>query len=156
MAKSPYPEVFDAYTRPQHPGLDCSIYPDKCKQEFAEEADINRIMSRYTETGMVPEAITGTYGDFSESVDFHQAQNILARADAQFSSLPADVRARFENDPAKFLDFVHDEKNLEELQELGLLSQEGNAKVEAARARRAAGPSGGGDPSGVVVPPGGK
>lgn len=133
------PPTYDQYTRPEAGGLDFKDSPSKTKLEFVEECDINRIMARYTQTGELPLSIMGEYGDFSEAPDYFEAQNILARADAQFSALPAEVRARFANDPAKFLEFVHDEKNLDELESMGLLSVEAARRREAARTAAAAG-----------------
>lgn len=117
------PKVYDQYSRPDCPGI-VNDMPSRTKQEFAQESDLNFIMARYTETGELPESIVGLYEDFSDAPDFFEAQNILARADAQFSSLPAAVRARCDNDPGKFLEFVHDPANFDELQELGLLRHE--------------------------------
>lgn len=122
----------DEWTRGEPGGL--TFEPSKTKQEFAEEADINRLMERYTLTGEIPVGITGTYGDFSDAPDFMQAQEIVLRAQQQFAALPAKVRARFENDPAQFLAFVHDEANYGELRELGLLSKEAEARADAERA----------------------
>lgn len=136
------PPVYDQYSRPPDPGTSFEGTVSRTKQEFAAECDLNTIMARYTQTGELPAGMVGTYGDFSEVPDYLEAQIIIARADAQFSALPAEVRARFENDPAKFLDFVHDPDNLEELQKLGMLSEEGSAKVAAAKASAANGGSG--------------
>ena len=44
-------------------------------------------------------------------------------------TMPADVRARFNNDPALFVDFCSDEANLDEMRKLGLAvpaSQQGD------------------------------
>ena len=41
-------------------------------------------------------------------------------AQDMFESLPADIRTKFGNDPGRFLDFVEDPQNEEELIELGL------------------------------------
>lgn len=117
------PPVYDQYTRPPAEGLDCSL-PVVTKREFAAESDLNVIMARYTETGELPESIVGSYGDFSDAPDFLEAQIIIARADAQFSALPAEVRARFRNNPAEFLEFVHDDANYDEARALGLLGKE--------------------------------
>lgn len=130
MAK---PETFDQYNRPEAGGLE-TTEPSMTKLEFAAETDLNRIMARYTQTGELPQEIIGTYGDFSEGIDYHQAQNIILRADAQFNALPAEVRARFSNDPAEFLDFVHDPENLDEALELGLLTKEGEKRAREAKA----------------------
>lgn len=132
MSESKVPPTYDQYSRPPAGGLDMTGIPSLAKQEFAEEADLNTIMARYTMTGELPTQIIGRYVDFSESVDFHQAQDILARAQQQFEALPASIRARFENDPAQFLDFVHDEANLPELEKMGFLSEEAVKRRKAA------------------------
>lgn len=132
MAK--VPPVYDQYSRPPAEGLDFTGQETRTKMEFAAECDLNVIMARYIQTGELPAGIVGTYGDFSTPVDFHTAQNILARASQQFEALPGEVRARFQNDPAAFLEFVHDEKNLEEANKLGLLTEEAAARLERARA----------------------
>lgn len=109
--------------------------PSLTKQEFKDESDINVVMRRYQNSGIAPGASgVARYGDFSDAVDYHTASNIVLAAEEQFSRLPSKIRDRFRNDPAAFLDFVHDSKNLDEAAELGLLSDE----VMAARARAAA------------------
>jgi phage internal scaffolding protein len=45
-------------------------------------------------------------------------------AQDSFLALPAKVRARFDNDPALFVDFASDEANRDELKALGLLREE--------------------------------
>lgn len=123
MAKLDYPPTYDQFSRPVPEGID-NKEPSRTKQEFAEEADINNIMERYTFTGQLPEGVTGTYGDFSEMGTFHEAQEIVAKAQQQFEALPGPVRDRFDHDPAKMLEFVHDPKNYDEARALGLLKQE--------------------------------
>jgi len=59
-------------------------------------------------------------GDFSEVVDYRTALEQVAKADEAFMALPAKVRARFSNDAAEFLDFVHNPANKEELVSMGL------------------------------------
>lgn len=131
---SKYPEVFDQFNRPEAAGID-NKEPTRTKAEFAEEADINRLMERYTFTGVMPEGMVGTYGDFSEAPDFMQAQEIVLRAQAQFAALPHQVRSRFENDPAQFLQAVHDGSlEPEEMADLGLLNEEAVARVRKALA----------------------
>lgn len=116
------PMFYDQYNPPGHPGT-VNDEPSMTKQEFKEECDINRIMSRYIQTGELPPAVAvGSYGDFSDAVDFMTAQNIIKTAEAQFMALPGEVRARFNNDPAQMLDFVHNKDNADEARKLGLLN----------------------------------
>lgn len=94
-------------------------------QADAREADINFIMERYTKTGqMPPPSRVPRYGDFDGISDFRSALEAVSAAQEAFMSLPAKVRAKFENDPAQFLDFAEDPANLPEMVELGLVSKE--------------------------------
>lgn len=96
--------------------------PSRTKQSFAGECDINRIMKRYVSTGVLPGVgIPGTYGDFTGPSELLDAYELVKTAEAQFASLPAQVRERFRNRPSEFLAFVGDEKNREEAEKLGLL-----------------------------------
>jgi phage internal scaffolding protein len=125
----------------------------RTSQEFAEDADINNIMARYVKTGTVPMYMDRNMLDGDMHVmSYHEMQNVIADANSAFASLPATVRARFENDPAKYIEFVSDENNLEEARELGMLSPEAVERLDKAEADRAAAEAGraqgGGTPSG--------
>lgn len=77
------------------------------QQHFAEDVDINTIVRRYGITADMPFGVAqGVYGDFSGVLDYHDAQQLIEYTDMQFMSLPAEVRARFDNDPQKMVDAV--------------------------------------------------
>ena len=91
-------------------------------QEFKEESDINTIIDRF---GIGENPIEAqrwvTNVDIADAPNNYQdVMNQLNAARDQFMSLPARVRSRFENDPAKFVSFVSDASNLEEMVSLGL------------------------------------
>lgn len=93
----------------------------RTKQAFKAECDINTIMKRYRETGLLPSSgRTPRYGDFSGAMDFQEALHTVQLAQEQFDALPAQVRRRFHNDPVEFLAFAEDPRNAEELVKLGL------------------------------------
>lgn len=96
--------------------------PSRTKQAEADAADINKIMAKYQKTGILPHLNNRvpTYGDFSEVTDYQDALNTVMRAEAAFMALPSSVRAKFDNDPARFLDFTQDPANLDALREMGL------------------------------------
>jgi len=100
--------------------------PTLTKQSFRDECDINNIMKKYRRTGVLPTLIKENpmWGDFSNPVDFQEAQNIVIKAVEQFQSLPAHVRERFNNSPEKFLEFTHKKENREEMGRLGLLKED--------------------------------
>lgn len=95
--------------------------PSLTKQSMAKECNVNFIVAKYQRTGVFDHvaAFGGRYGDFT-ATDFHEAMNIVAEASSMFEALPSTLRNRFENSPAKFLEFVQDEANIEEMYELGL------------------------------------
>lgn len=95
--------------------------PSLAIQSQAEEADINTIVKRFGLTGQLPTNVrVPLTEDFVETFDFRSAMDTLNAAQKAFMSMPASVRGRFENDPAKFVEFVSDERNLEESIRMGL------------------------------------
>lgn len=96
--------------------------PSLAKQSFKDQCDISTIMKKYYKTGLLDHVAKfgGYYGDLPDDVDYQSAINKVRDAEAAFGSLTADIRSRFENDPAQFLAFVQDEENAPEIIALGL------------------------------------
>lgn len=91
-------------------------------QSMAEDADINVIVKRFGLTGRLPEdPRVPTYGDFTGISSYRDALEVVMAADSAFMEFPADVRARFGNDPQLLMDFVGDDTNVDEARKLGLL-----------------------------------
>jgi len=102
-------------------GLACEE-PSLTQQHFKDETDINNILRQFNITGLLPEQpLSPRYGDFTGIGDYHGALNAVIAAEDQFMALPANLRARFENDPAQLIDFLSDENNRSEAEKLGLL-----------------------------------
>lgn len=104
-------------------GLYCPE-PTLAQQQFADDSNPNVIMEKFAKTGNI-ELLTGagkapSYGDFTEATDYHSALNVVIAAQDAFMSLDAKLRARFDNDPGVFLDFVENPENYDELVKLGL------------------------------------
>lgn len=91
-------------------------------QSDKKSCDINVIMDRYQKTGLVDHVarFNGNYEDCAGAVDYHTALNIIQAADEAFMTLPSALRARFENDPAMFIEFVNNPANFDEVVSLGL------------------------------------
>lgn len=91
------------------------------KQDDLAMSDINNIMKKYRATGLLPQLVREPfYGDFTNIPDYQESLNIVIRGQEAFAKLPSDLRTRFDNDPAKFLAFASDPKNLDEMVKLGL------------------------------------
>lgn len=95
--------------------------PSLTQQSDAADADINVIMQRFGATGQLPSVVVpGKYGDFTNVVDFREAQEIIREANEAFLTVPAKVREQFGNDPSRFFEFVNDPDNIDQLEAMGL------------------------------------
>ena len=75
------------------------------QQNMKAETDLNVMIRKY---GVLP-AQDVNWKEFDATVipkDYHELQNMMKEADAAFLSLPGEVRAQVDNDPAKFLAMV--------------------------------------------------
>lgn len=120
---------YDADKLSDETGLRCED-PSLTIQEHAVDADINVIVKRFGITGVLPSRSSipmVTNGDFVDVTEFRQVQDILVQADRSFMALPADVRSRFNNDPAAFVEFCSpgsdgkwNEDNVRDMIKMGL------------------------------------
>lgn len=116
---------------------DLSFEGDKgvTKQSDMKDADINAIFKRFERTGQLPDLIVKNpqYGDFSSPMDYQEALNIVIHADEQWNALDVSIRNRFGGDRKAFLAFMEDPKNIDEVENMGLLKPEVVAARQAAR-----------------------
>jgi len=127
------PYNYDTDAASNESGLACEE-PSLAQQHFKEECDINTILQKFNITGILPEdPLSPRYGDFSGIGDYHSAMNRVLAAKTEFESLPAQIRARFQNDPALLIEFLQDENNRPEAEELGLVEKAAAEVVEAAQ-----------------------
>jgi len=93
-------------------------------QSAKDESDINTIVRKFGLTGELPNDLKMPQsGDFTDVPDFHTAMNLVRSAQEEFLRVPADVRARFSNDPQKLMSFLEDESNRDEARKLGFLAE---------------------------------
>ena len=106
---------------PNEYGLDFPV-PSLTRQEFKTDCDVNVLMKKYRDHGIVPTMRVGdpVYMDCSEVPDFSTAMQVFIEAEKAFMSLPADVRKQMDNDPAKFVEFSQNPENLEQMRKWGL------------------------------------
>ena len=90
------------------------------KQSFKDECDINNIVARYEKTGVLTHlnASQATYADVSELSGYQDALDKVEAARKLFMGLPSELRAQFDNDPAKYLDALGS-LTPEQIKELG-------------------------------------
>lgn len=98
---------------------------EKCivEQHHSDDTIIQNILKRYDQTGVfyhVNQA-QATYQDntiFNEYADMYDK---IQAADANFAALPAEIRAKFNNNTGEFLEFVNNDSNIEQMKEMGLI-----------------------------------
>jgi len=98
-------------------------------QSFAKDADINNIMAKYAVSGVLVDPTNvdlgrrPRFGDFSDLVDYPTMVSRINQAQADFMTLPSDVRAKFNNSVEECLNFIADPANVREAVKLGLLPE---------------------------------
>lgn len=107
----------------KRPVVDCSKDKGLTVQADRDEADINKIIARFEKTGTIMRmnAREPFYGDVSGFDGLADAMIKVQEADKLFMSYPADIRERFGNDKRKMIDFLADENNRKEAEDLGLV-----------------------------------
>lgn len=101
-------------------GVKCED-PSLAVQDW-KHTDINEIVKNFGVTGQVPQIPVPPQLDmFVEPMDYRECLDAIRAADGMFASFPADVRSKFENDPAKFLDYMHEPGHEDELRKMGLM-----------------------------------
>lgn len=101
-------------------GLECKD-PSLTVQSQSEDADINVLVRRFGLTGQIPVNLAVPMEeDFLDIFDYQSAQNALVAADRAFMSIPAEIRARFNNSAHELIQFCSNPANADELRKLGL------------------------------------
>lgn len=114
------PYNYDTDQASNETGLKCEG-PGKAQQQFKEECDINTIVDRFLAAGEMPQSIPFPNQDeFMETFDFQTSMNVLRKAEESFMEIPAKTRARFDNNPQKFMEFMHNPENALEWERLKL------------------------------------
>lgn len=103
--------------------LDCSNDEPITEQNHAAEVDINNIIKRHG-MDMIQKTtqLQGVEFQFDDVTgnDFQEAMQKITKAQQTFDSLPSQIRKEFDNNPAQFMDFVHNPENQDRMIELGL------------------------------------
>lgn len=106
--------------------VDCSGDEILTEQNHKDEANINSIVKRHgmdlirktaqlSAPDMQWDDVTGN--------DFQEAMFKVTKAQQTFDQLPSELRSKFDNNPAKFLDFVQNPENGEKMVEYGLANK---------------------------------
>ncbi|QCS36268.1 minor capsid protein [Capybara microvirus Cap1_SP_200] len=94
------------------------------QQQFKDETTIENVVAKFALTGAIDPFLINdsepVYADVSNIPNFHEAQNLMLKAQEDFMKMPSNIRLRFDNDPFKYMDFVNNPDNIEEGINLGI------------------------------------
>jgi len=94
----------------------------RTKQEGRRDADVNTIVNTYKRTGIWANVNPRqpTWGDVSQKLELEVALELVNKANAEFMTLPAHVRALAQNSPTRLLEMLADPAQVEVLKAAGL------------------------------------
>lgn len=109
------------------PKIDCQKAIDegeeiRVEQSHKDEVNINNIVKRAGGMELIAKvnALKDWKFDDVTSNDFQENMNAIIKARDTFADVPSEIRKKFDNDPAKFMDFVRNPANIQEMIDLGL------------------------------------
>lgn len=99
------------------------IDPDeipRVEQSHERETNINNIVKRHggdliAKTQNIQQL---QYDDVTTN-DFQESMNLILKGNQTFMSLPSKTRDEFQNDPAKYMDYIHNPENKQALIDRG-------------------------------------
>lgn len=65
---------------------------DMARQEYAKDADINNMLSKF---GITPDRGAPTYGEWDDTLDLQQALTSVAEARQAYKELPRELKQKF-------------------------------------------------------------
>lgn len=115
----------------------CPASLGAAKQEFRDDADINRILARYRETGVLSQAReTPVFGIDVGFKSYAEAHEILDRAKEQFLKLPPEIRLELGNDPGRYAELASEDGVKKVLERINKKELRRIAQAEALLASR--------------------
>jgi len=109
------------------PKIDCQKAIDegeeiRVEQSHKDEVNINNIVKRAGGMELIAKvnALKDWKFDDVTSNDFQENMNAIIKARDTFADVPSEIRRKFDNDPAKFMDFVRNPENIQAMIDLGL------------------------------------
>lgn len=98
--------------------------PSRTLQEPKDSCNINLIMQRYQETGMINHLSNKQpiYDDVSAVGDYQSCLEVVERAQEAFAQLPSDLRKTLDNNPANLIGYISNPDNLDACVKFGLVN----------------------------------
>lgn len=117
-------KIYSRFNTPGDSGVDFTE-PSLAQQHFAEECDVNNIVSRAIQTGDVSVFTASDRAHFYDTTvarDYAEAMALMDDVNDDFNSLPSQVREYFGHDVSNYLAFMSN-PDIDKAVELGLLER---------------------------------
>jgi len=102
------------------------------EQHHKDEVNINNIIKRHG-MDMIAKTAMLNQGEYimddNPTNDFQEAMFIVTKANETFSQMPSELRKKFNNSPAEYMDFIQNPANIDEMVSLGLAQRTPEAPV---------------------------
>lgn len=100
---------------------------EKClvEQHHTDDTLVQNILKKYDQTGIWyhTNQMRATYQDNTIFNEYQDMFDKIKAADEHFANIPAEIRAKFDNDTGKYLEFVNNDDNIEAMYEMGILQR---------------------------------
>lgn len=96
---------------------------EKLTESSGKEASlISNILKRFTveDLAQQQEDLKLSYGDATAFADYQGSLNLVLEVEEKFATLPAELREKFDNDAALYVDMINDPDKKEELEAMGI------------------------------------
>lgn len=100
--------------------------PSMADPSFEPDTNVNNVMKRHAgsmESAFHARRLSGSYADLSNLPNYQEMLHTVRDAQDTFNAMPADLRKKFDHDPAKLISFLSDPKNKDEAIALGLVNK---------------------------------
>jgi phage internal scaffolding protein len=93
------------------------------KQSMRNECNINYIVNKFQKTGVITHRnqFEAQYDD-ATGIDFKEALDMVKAGESMFAELPSAERRSFNNDPAKFMNWINNPDNQDDMIKRGYAS----------------------------------
>lgn len=82
--------LFEQYS--EATAIDCSDRPDMTRQEFRDDADVNKVLQRYGVDGLPRKPV---YSEVDYNMDLQQSIEAIREAERAIQKLPDELRSKY-------------------------------------------------------------
>lgn len=102
----------------------------KVQQKFKDLATPGNKIRQMERAQMVTDPEGSIFGEGTTHLDYTTMLGQVTDIQQKFQKIDSGIRAKFDNDPQKIINFVHDKKNYQEALKMGLIMPDEGMEAE--------------------------